>query len=363
MPSKLSARLPWTKSPLIINAPVIMNRISNGCPITDIPQMAGSATAPLAIAVTRAGGLGQIGSANDLSALDGHITTAANELERTSEGLLPIGVGFLPFLVELDKAMSVIGKHRPAVVWLFAAKQVDDYATWAKRAREVSPGSMIWVQVGSVKDAVKVAKEARPDVLVTQGADAGGHGLAKSAGLVSLLPEVRDTLAREGLSNDVMVVGSGGITDGRGAAAALALGADGIVMGTKFLSASETNLHPNWRAEVLKASDGGQGTVKSMLFDELRGPSIWPTGYDGRGLVNASSGDFDNGVGIDEVRRLFAEASQEEDGGFGAGGKGRAAMWAGTGIGLITKEQSAAEIVEEVRNGAGKALEDARARL
>jgi nitronate monooxygenase len=63
------------------------------------------------------------------------------------------------------------------------------------------------------------------------------------------------------------------------------------------------------------------------------------------------------------VRRLFAEASQEEDGGFGAGGKGRAAMWAGTGVGLVTKEQSAGEIVEEVRDGASKALEDARARL
>lgn len=325
--------------------------------------MAGSATAPLAIAVTRAGGLGQIGSSNDLSALDAHITTAANEVERTSEGLLPIGVGFLPFLVELDEAVAVIGKHRPAVVWLFAAKQVDDYATWAQRAREASPGSMVWVQVGSVKDAVQVAREAKPDVLVTQGADAGGHGLAKSAGLVSLLPEVRDTLDREGLLDGVAVVSSGGIVDGRGAAAALALGAEGVVMGTRFLSASETALHPNWRAEVLRAEDGGKGTVKSMLFDELRGPSIWPEGYDGRGLVNASSGDYEQGVGIDEVRRLFAEASQEEDGGFGAGGKGRAAMWAGTGVGLVTKEQSAADIVEEVRDGARKALEDARSRL
>lgn len=325
--------------------------------------MANSATAPLAIAVTRAGGLGQIGSSNDLSALDSHITTAANGLDRTSEGLLPIGVGFLPFLVDIDEAVAVIAKHRPAVVWLFAAKRVDDYAVWAQRAREASPGSMVWVQVGSVKDAMKVAREAKPDVLVTQGADAGGHGLAKSAGLVSLLPEVRDALEGEGLADGVMVVGSGGIADGRGAAAALALGAEGVVMGTRFLSASETALHPNWRAEVLRAKDGGQGTVKSMLFDELRGLSIWPEGYDGRGLVNASSGDFDKGVGIDEVRRLFAEASQEEDGGFGAGGKGRAAMWAGTGVGLVTKEQSAAEIVEEVRDGARKVLEDAKARL
>jgi nitronate monooxygenase len=324
--------------------------------------MGGSATAPLAIAVTRAGGLGQLGSDNDLVDLEKQLSTVSKEVDRTSDGLLPIGVGFLLFIVDINEVMALIRKHRPAVVWLFAAKQTADYAEWAERAREASPGSMVWVQVGTVADAVRIAREAKPDVLVTQGADAGGHGLAKRAGLVSLLPEVRDALAKEGLG-EVFVVGSGGVVDGRGVAAALALGADGVVLGTRFLSAPETKVHPNWRAEVLEAKDGGQGTVKSMLFDELRGPSIWPAGYDGRGLVNASSGDFDKGVGIDEVRRLFAEASQEEDGGFGAGGKGRAAMWAGTGVGLVFKEQSAGEIVEEVRNGALKALEDARARL
>jgi nitronate monooxygenase len=324
--------------------------------------MAGSATAPLAVAVTKAGGLGQIGSANDLKALDGHITSASKDLQRTSEDLLPIGVGFLLFLVDIDEAMDVLAKHRPAVVWLFAAKEIGDYATWAVRAREASPQSMVWVQIGSVKDALRVGREARPDVLIVQGADAGGHGLARSAGLVTVLPEVRDALVEAGLGG-VMVVGSGGVTDGRGVAAALALGADGVVMGTRFLAASETNLHPNWKAEILDASDGGQGTVKSMLFDELKGPSIWPEGYDGRGLANASSGDFEKGMGIDEVRKLFAEASQEKDGGFGVGGKGRAAMWAGTGVGLVKKEQSAAEIVEEVRTGAQRALEDARARL
>ena len=324
--------------------------------------MAGSATAPLAVAVTKAGGLGQIGSANDLKTLDSHIASAAKDLQRTSEGLLPVGVGFLLFLVNIEEAMGVLAEHRPAVVWLFAAKQVGDYAAWAERVRQTSPRSMVWVQVGSVQDALRVAREAKPDVLVVQGADAGGHGLARSAGLLTVLPEVRDALSEAGLG-DVMVVGSGGVTDGRAVAAALALGADGVVMGTRFLAATETSLHPNWREELLGVSDGGQRTVKSMLFDELRGPSIWPEGYDGRGLANASSADFETGIGIDEVRKLFAEASQEKDGGFGLGGKGRAAMWAGTGVGLVKKEQSAAEIVEEVRNGAQRALEDARARL
>ncbi|KAM0721909.1 hypothetical protein Q7P37_002834 [Cladosporium fusiforme] len=340
MPSQLSALLPWTKSPLIINAP-----------------MAGSATSELAIAVTRAGGLGQIGSANDLNALDAELQTASShtDLPRTSAGLLPIGVGMLLFLIKQEEAMAVLRKHRPAVIWLFAAKEVSDYASWAQEARQASPGSLVWVQTGSVADAVTIAKEAKPDVLVVQGADAGGHGLAKSAGLLSLLPEVQDALVREGVEG-VKVVGSGGTTDGRGAAAAFALGAEGVVMGTRFLAASETKIDPTWRAAVLQAKDGGRETVKSMLFDELKGPSIWPQGYDGRGIANESSADFEKGVGIDQVRKLYAEASQQQDKGLGVGGKGRAAMWAGSGVGLVTKEQSAAAILDEVREGAVKAL-------
>lgn len=325
--------------------------------------MAGSAGSDLASAVTLAGGLGQIGSANDFNALETELTSPAiTKLPRTSSGHLPIGVGLLLFLIKQDEAMAVLRKHRPAVVWLFAASETADYASWVKQARQASPGSLLFVQTGSVRDAVQIAREAAPDVLVVQGADAGGHGLAKSAGLLSLLPEVQDALAREGLEG-VKVVGSGGITDGRGAAAALALGAEGVVMGTRFLGARETSIDPTWREAVLQAKDGGRETVKSMLFDELRGPSIWPNGYDGRGIANESSEDFEKGVGIDQVRQLYAEASQHEDKGFGVGGKGRAAMWAGTGVGLVAKEQSAAEIVNEVREGAVKALEAARSRM
>ena len=326
--------------------------------------MANSATAPLALAVTRAGGLGQIGSTNDLAALETELQTlsTSSHLTRTPDGLLPIGVGFLAFLANLDRAAEIVRKHRPAVVWLFAANELGDYATWAEKARQASPASMVWVQVGNVASAVRVAREARPEVLCVQGADAGGHGLARSAGLVALLPEVRSALEREGLGG-VMLVGAGGMADGRGAAAGLALGAEGVVMGTRFLGARETKLHPTWREAVLAAKDGGQETVKTMVFDELRGESVWPEGYDGRGIVNESSEDFRTGRGMDHVRRQFAKASQQADGGYGVGGKGRAAMWAGTGVGLVTKEQSAAEIVEEVREGIIKALDEARARL
>ncbi|KAK5109830.1 hypothetical protein LTR85_002044 [Meristemomyces frigidus] len=342
----LQASLPWTKSPLIINAP-----------------MAGFATAPLATAVTHAGGLGFIGSALDMSALSDELTAASQALPRQPNGLLPLGVGLLTFIADPEKALPILAKFKPAVVWLFAAKELSDYSTWTQKVRAATPKSQIWIQVGSVAAALTVASQCKPDALCIQGIDAGGHGFSSGAGIISLLPEVADALAAAGHSS-IPLVAAGGISCGRSAAAAFTLGAQGIVMGTRFLSASETHMpHPGYRQAVLSASDGGQTTTRAKLFDELRGPSIWPGAYDGRSIVMESFTDHAAGVEIGEVRQLHAEALKTEGGGFGVDGKGRAVVWAGTGVGLVKKEQAAGEIVGEVRREVVETLEKVRSRL
>ena len=322
--------------------------------------MGGFAGAELSSAVSKAGGLGQIGATNDMKDLDSRLAQVDQALDR-SNGLLPIGVGILVFLTKIDEAIPVLEKHKPAVVWLFAAEELDDYATWAKRLRSTLPTSQVWVQVGSVEAALSVAKATKPDVLCAQGSDAGGHGFEKGAGIISLVPEISDALSANGHS--IHVVAAGGVVDGRGAAAALALGAEGVVMGTRFLSAPETHVHSIYQQALLAASDGGQSTIRSKLFDNLRGPNIWPVTYDGRSIVMESFDDHTNGVDIEEIRRLHNDAAKADDAGFGQGGKGRAAMWAGSGVGLVKKVQPAAEIVEEVRGAALKALETARTKL
>ena len=296
-----------------------------------------------------------------MAAVDADLAKVSQALGRHN-GLLPVGVGFLPFVADMDDAVSVLAKHEPAVVWLFAARELDDYTTWADAVRGASPASQVWIQIGSVEAALRVAARAQPNVICVQGSDAGGHGFEKGAGVVSLLPEVSDALVRAG-HGSIPLVASGGIVDGRGVVAALALGAEGVVMGTRFLAAPETQMHPGYRAAVINARDGGQSTVRSKIFDELRGPNMWPAVYDGRGIVTESVTDYAKGVGIQEVRRLHSEAIEAEDAGFGQGGKGRATVWAGTGVGLVTSEQPAAEIVEEVRSGAVAALKAAQSRL
>ena len=318
--------------------------------------MAGFAGGKLASAVTLAGGLGLIGSTVDTAFLRKELQVAsvalasAYALQSNSE-MLPVGVGILPFRVKLDNVLPILEEFKPAVVWLFASQSLDDYAEWAEAVRKVVPQSKIWVQVGSVAAALHVARTAHPDALCLQGADAGGHGFEKGAGIISLVPEASDALAKEGFEH-IPLVASGGIVDGRGVAAALSLGAQGVVIGTRFLASKEIIIHPDYQDAILEAQDGGQVTTRSKLFDQLHGPNTWPQLYDGRSLVVRSYKDHVDGMELEEIQRLHKEAVKTEDKGYGTGLQGRAAIWAGTGVGLVKEVSCAKDIVEQARQQA-----------
>lgn len=342
-------QLSWTSSPLIVNAP-----------------MAGFAGPDLAAAVSRAGGLGLVGALDNPTTISQQLEKAAELLSaspavQSSDGNLSIGVGLLLFILTKKRAevLEVLARHKPAVIWLFAEPTLDDFGHWAEEIRKACPKSQIWIQTCSSSSAVELARTAKPDVLVMQGADAGGHGWERGAGIISLVPETRDVLEREGLQAGV--VAAGGIADARGAAAALSLGADGVVMGTRFLASKEVVVPPMYQRQVLEASDGSQQTVRAKVFDELKGPNFWPQAYDGRALISNSYKDYQDGVGIDKIRERHSEAVAKED--LGWGDSKRAAAWAGTGVGLVKEVQPAADIVREVRDGVRARLEEAKARL
>lgn len=349
MSSSFQLHYPWTSRPLIANA-----------------AMAGFAGPDLAAGVSRAGGIGFIGVVKDMAKLNQQLTSAKylleyDELEARSSSTLPVGVGFLLFVALLDDAIAIIERHRPAIVWLACPAQEGDFEIWSRAMRNTSPASRIWIQVASVSVARRVASTCSPDVLIMQGSDAGGHGPLPGAGIISLIPETRDALDRDGFSN-IGIFAAGGITDGRGIAAALACGADGVVMGTRFLASKEIELPAEeYRKAILEAKDGGVSTARATLFDELAGNSIWPSGYDGRAIIGASYNDFSIGIGIEEVREKYASAVKEPHKGFG--GEVRAAVWAGTGVGLVTEVKAAGEIVRECRDLARLCLEKAIKRL
>ena len=162
----------------------------------------------------------------------------------------------------LDASLPLLQRYRPAAVWLFAPRTISNLVEWTQKTREVTENATeIWVQVGSIEEAVNVCRACKPHVLVVRGIDAGGHGLNHGAGVISLLPEVSDALyglVKLGeLAEMLILIAAGRIAEGRGVAATLALGAEGVVMGTRYLASEEAEILHGYKNEVLRMVDGG----------------------------------------------------------------------------------------------------------
>jgi nitronate monooxygenase len=174
MAPNLASQYSWTRTPLICNAP-----------------MAGFAKHKLAIEVSRAGGLGFIGPVFEgLTGLTGELQKAREtfqssplqNMDSAANEILPLGLGFILWAAKLEDIIAAVSEFKPAALWLFAAPNgTTDYVTWTTKLREVSPKSRIWIQTGSIASAISIAEECKPDVIVMQGIDAGGHGLEKGA--------------------------------------------------------------------------------------------------------------------------------------------------------------------------------------
>ena len=331
------ARFPWMTAPFVISAPM---RVMSG------PE--------LALAVSSAHGLGFIGpgakpedTITDLAkARDLLDAATVKTFDRAAiDTGLPIGAGFQLWNGDIQTAARAVREHRPCAAWLFAPRKgQDELDEWTNALREAYPDIHIWAQVGTLQEVLDVSKsQSRPNVLVIQGAEAGGHGTAEGAmGLMSLLPEVADSISK----TDILLFAAGGIADGRGVAAALALGADGVVLGTRFLASNEARISKGYQREVVRATDGARSTVRTTLYNQLRGTN-WPKQYSPRGIVNKSWHDHQAGISFDELKRVHDEAAQTGDSGWGP--EGRLATYAGASIGLVHSVEPAGKLVEQLR--------------
>ena len=218
--------------------------------------MAGSTSTPLVAAVSNAGALGILGLAN----VPPERVSAEIATQRAATGR-PFGVNFLLFRMRppaFDAALAA----RPPVMSFAWARQSDDLPALVGRAHEA--GCTVIYMAGTVPEALR-AKAAGADVIVAQGTEGGGH--VGWMATLALLPMVVDAVA------PTPVLAAGGIADGRGLAAALALGAQGALLGTRFLATQESPLHPNFKQAVLRSD--GHDTVLTEIPDIARG-QVWP---------------------------------------------------------------------------------------
>jgi NAD(P)H-dependent flavin oxidoreductase YrpB (nitropropane dioxygenase family) len=217
----------------------------------------GSATSPpLVAAVSRAGGLGALGC---------HYQTPDEVRQRTAairgETNRPFGLNFLLFDIREDSFAAAL-ELRPGVMQFAWARAEQDLKSYFARAH--SAGCKVTYMAGNVAEALRAAK-AGADVIIAQGTEGGGHvGWMAS---MPLIPMVVDAVA------PVPVLAAGGFADGRGLVAALSLGADGILLGTRFLATVESPLHPNFKQAIVDSD--GHDTQLSEIPDIAAG-LVWP---------------------------------------------------------------------------------------
>jgi NAD(P)H-dependent flavin oxidoreductase YrpB (nitropropane dioxygenase family) len=218
--------------------------------------MAGGTSPELAAAVSNAGGLGVHGVSDVEGAqIPGQVAAIRDKTNR------PFGLNLLVHGADDDQVRAVLDA-RPAV--LSTAWPRDDQDLGDLFARAHDHGLKVMHMVPTVADAAKAAR-AGADVIIAQGTDGGGHiGLM---GTIVIVPAVVREVA------PVPVLAAGGIADGRGLAAALALGAAGVLVGTRFLVTTESPLHEEFKKKIV-ASDGGD-TIVTDLADIMIGAD-WP---------------------------------------------------------------------------------------
>lgn len=297
--------------------------------------MAWVADGKLAAAVSNAGGLGIIGSGNAPGSVVADEIESAKSLTKK-----PFGVNVMLLSPYADEVVKVIlaNKDSVAVVTTGAGNP----AKYIEKLKDV--GIKVIPVVGSVALA-RMMERVGVDAVVAEGMESGGH-IGKLT-TMALVPQVVDAVK-------IPVIAAGGIGDGRGMAAAFMLGAEGVQMGTRFLVATESKIHPNYKKAVLRAKD-----ASTLVTGEY-------AGHPSRVLKNKMAKTY---IGIEKEEALKPHPDYDKLEELGTGSLRRAVIdgdsetgsfMAGEIAGMVKKEQPAAEILAEVYSQADKLLNGER---
>lgn len=270
----------------------------------------------LAAAVANAGGLGLIGAGGAPAAFVVEQIKKCQEL--TDQ---PFGVNIMLLNPEADAIAQAVVDMGVEVVTTGAGSPEKYMAMWKAAGVKVIP------VVASVALAKRMER-CGADAVVAEGTESGGH--IGELTTMALVPQVVDAVR-------VPVIAAGGIGDGRGLAAALMLGACGVQMGTRFLLAKETNIHQNYKDRVAKASD---------IDTQVTGRS---TGHPVRALRNAMTRQYlkleKEGAGFEELEYLTLGGLRKA---VVEGDIKNGSVMAGQIAGLVDRQQTCAEIIEEI---------------
>ena len=290
--------------------------------------MAWIADANLAAAVSNAGGLGLISSINaGTEAVRAEIRKARTLTRK------PFGVNIMLAAPNAAEIANLVVEEGVTILTTGAGSPAPYMERWLAAGIRVIP------VVASVAYALKM-EELGATAVIAEGAESGGH--VGDTHTMALVPQVVDAV-------HIPVLAAGGIADGRGAAAAFMLGACGVQVGTRFLVAHECRVHPTYKERLIKASD-----VSTLVTGKSLGDAV-------RSLKTPFSKQFAKmeaqGIPADEIR-AFGTGSLKKavfDGDLAGG-----CFLAGEVAGLLRQCQSAESIVNDIMDGAQKALAHAK---
>ncbi|HZA54181.1 MAG TPA: nitronate monooxygenase [Candidatus Udaeobacter sp.] len=286
----------------------------------------GTATsAPLVAAVSNAGGFGTLGtSAFNAAQLENEI---ASINERTEK---PFGINHLLFQIQ-EEMFAVTLRAHPRVAAFAWARKDQDLREYFQRAHDA--GSKVMYMAGEVPEALRAA-EAGADVIVAQGTEAGGHVVWIAS--LPLVPMMVKAVA------PLPVLSAGGIADGRGLAAALALGAEGVLLGTRFMATPEAPIHPNFKQAIVKSD--GHDTVLTEIPD-LASQRVWPGA-----MSRAQRNPFiERWAGREwALRQNAREVGKQVAAARAAGDVDNASLSFGQDAGLIDCVKSVREVVQDL---------------
>jgi nitronate monooxygenase len=296
--------------------------------------MGGAVTPDLAAAVSNAGALGMLPLT--WTPAD-EVVSIIEEMRRRTT--LPFGVNLGLEWDQNARLAAALGAGVPVVSFFWG-----DASDVIGQARD--GGAIVFVTVGTADEA-RSAAAAGADVIVAQGWEAGGH-VWGDVSTLALVPRVVDAVA------PIPVVAAGGIADGRGLAAVLALGAAGAWVGTRFLAASEAGIHPDYRRRILAA--GEADTFYGTLFDRgwpdaphrvLRNSTVEAWEQAGKPASGSRPGEEDEPASRPDGSPINRYAASTPTSAMG-GDVEPLPHWAGQGVGLVTREESAADIVRSL---------------
>jgi nitronate monooxygenase len=313
-----------------------------------LAPMALASGGELASACARSGILGLIGGGyGELAWLQKEHALALANLQNDAIALKKLGCGFITW--KLDENASALDwlldqAHLPAAIML-------SFGDPQKYAQRISKrGIPLICQIQRIEQLPQCL-EVGANVVVAQGAEAGGHGMASLQGrsTFSLVPEIADKLKTH--SPSTLLLAAGGIADGRGLAAALMLGADGALMGTRFWASQESLASKGAIDTAIQAN--GDDTARSAIFDILRRKN-WPEIFDFRALRNRLHREWEGRV--NELKKAPEAAMVEYDNGVAQGDFSRAHVTVGEAVGLLHDAPSASTLIERVHQEASLLL-------